>query len=189
MRGGRRGHFKKHLLIQDSLVAGFSNLRHVEMGKRVGQDCHMLVKCIICFLAFNNFVTWNFTIFFNSRVVDEATTPQFKREESTINTTVTPNLNSGPSFRFPSSETSLVNRSNPCTFFTSYMVTTLLLPTVLIFSLNATFGHRQTTAPRLFASRALAILLCVVQLLLLKVKEGFIRSNIQRTGGHLCVTF
>ena len=177
MRGGRRGHFKKHLLIQNSLVAGFSNLRHVKMGKRVGQDCHTLVKCIICFLAFNNFVTWNFTIFFNSRVIDEATTAQFKREESTINTTVTPNLNSG------SSETSL------CTFFTSYMVTSLLLPTVLIFSLSAAFGHLQPAAPRLFASRALAILLCVVQLLLLKVKEGFIRSNIQRTGGHLCVTF
>ena len=175
MRGGRRGHVGSHLCSEEnSLDAGFSNLRHVEMGKISGsQDCHStVVKCIICFLAFNNLVTWNFTIFFNSQVVEEAKSPQVEREDSTRKTPVSPNLNvnSGNSSRIPSERTGSVNRSSLGSFFTSYMVTTLLFPTVVVFSLNAIFGHLQSTAPRLFASRAIAILLCVVQLVLTKVK-------------------
>ena len=150
--------------------------------KRVGQDYHKkVVKCIICFLAFNNFVTWNLTIFFNSQVVEVTTPPPIKREDATRKTSVTSNLNSSSSSRFQSETSSVVNRSSLYTFFTSYMVTTMFLPTVLIFSLNAAFGHLQTTAPRLFASRALATLLCIVQLLLLKVKEWFFPLSIQRT--------
>ena len=181
MRGGRRGHVGSHLCCpENSLDAGFSNLRHVEMGKISGsQDCHStVVKCIICFLAFNNLVTWNFTIFFNSQVVEEAKTPQVEKEDSTRKTPVSPNLsvNSGnSSSRLPSERlerTGSVNRSSLGSFFTSYMVTTLLFPTVVVFSLNAIFGHLQSTAPRLFASRAIAILLCVVQLVLTKVKSN-----------------
>ena len=179
MRSGQRGHVGSHLPVSEiSLVARFSDLRHVEMGKAVGQDCHTVVKCILCFLAFNNLVTWNFTIFFNSQTV-EAKTPQVEREDSTKKTSVSPNLNvnSGNSSRLPSERletsserTGSVNKSSLGSFFTSYMVTTLLFPTVLVFSLNATLGHLQPTAPRLFASRAIAVLLCVVQLVLLTVQ-------------------
>ena len=157
MRGGRRGHVGSHLCCpENSLDAGFSNLRHVEMGKISGsQDCHStVVKCIICFLAFNNLVTWNFTIFFNSQVLEEAKTPQVEREDSTRKTPVSPNLNvnsGNSSSRIPSEgRTGSVNRSSLGSFFTSYMVTTLLFPTVVIFSLNAIFGHLQATSPRLF---------------------------------------
>ena len=143
----------------------FSDLRHVEMEKKVCQDS-TVVKCIICFLAFNNIVTWNFAVFFNSQVVEEV-----KREDATRKTSVTPNLYSGNISRFHFSETSSANRRSLATFFTPYMVTSWFLPTVLMYLLNPVFGHfQQTMAPRLFVSRAFSIFLCVVQLVLLKVK-------------------
>ena len=174
MRGGRRGHVGSHLCCpENSLDAGFSNLRHVEMGKISGsQDCHStVVKCIICFLAFNNLVTWNFTIFFNSQVV-KAKTPNAEKEYSNTKTQVPPNsnvLSVNSSSGKPKNRPGKTGSVNLGSFFTSYMVTTLLLPTVIVFSLNATFGHLQTTAPRLFASRAVVVLLLVVQLVLIKV--------------------
>ena len=157
--GGRRGVISGS---REPPPQSFSDLRHVEMEKRVCQ----VVKCIICFLAFNNIVTWNFTVFFNSQVVEEV-----KREDATRKTSVTPNLYSGNNSRFHFSETSSASRRSLATFFTPYMVTSWFLPTVLIYLLNPVFGHfQQTMAPRLFVSRAFSIFLCVVQLVLLKVK-------------------
>ena len=168
----QRGHFgSPHLQQRDSFQAGPANLRHGEMGKKVGQGCHLVVKCIICFLAFNNFVTCNFTIFFNSQVV-KAKTPNVEKEYSNTKTQVPPNsnvLSVNSSSEKPKNRPGKTGSVNLGSFFTSYMVTTLLLPTVIVFSLNAIFGHLQTTAPRLFASQAVVVLLLVVQLVLIKV--------------------
>ena len=168
----QRGHFGSppHLQQRDSLQAGPANLRHGEMGKKVGQGCHLVVKCIICFLAFNNLVTCNFTIFFNSQVVKAKT--NVEKENSNTKTQVPPNsnvLSVNSSSEKPKNRPGKTGSVNLGSFFTSYMVTTLLLPTVIVFSLNATFGHLQTTAPRLFASQAVVVLLLVVQLALIKV--------------------
>ena len=172
----QRGHFgspvvSPDLQQRDSFQAGPANLRHGEMGKKVGQGCHLVVKCIICFLAFNNLVTCNFTIFFNSQVV-KAKTPNVEKENSNTKTQVPPNsnvLSVNSSSEKPKNRPGKTGSVNLGSFFTSYMVTTLLIPTVIVFSLNATFGHLQTTAPRLFASRAVVVLLLVVQLVAIKV--------------------